>query len=694
MKTFFLTILFAYAISVSGCADKINSETQILNSPNGNVNTDPNQSVNNLPNPTNTNQNNSPRLQAAPPTNEMLNSLSPTENDFDTRWFLHDSYYVLTGQPKKFFNTEVGKNSEEVLTNLLNTIFQIPFQIDYSKIERFTLAAAPQGIFTLDAPAQNGTITKRQSLALRRTIIFNLTEPIAKTMIQTICNSQSNQSLESIKKQIAKIEYYNLLPPKIPTDQIRAGIFAPNDNTVVIFIMLTDDANKLLAEKNSTDSAAVKRLKRLDTNSNILTLSASWEGINADPQRLIEIPFVGTIVSYLGETNAQQFVQNFRAINLTVKPDAQVKKPMLSIRYDAINDEGATKIHEIFLGIHITAQTTFAAMKDETMASLPLSKDTTINLLKSIEIEKTEDSAGFYFRINKFDGFDKTIKDGIAEMSTRLQKEKILINKVEQLKNLADVSIQYDKLNKKFPQPIRNDDGKPILSWRIAILPLIGQQELYNKFNLKEPWDSPTNIKLLENIPAAFIPIDNNIDKGKTQIQRFTSPETPLADTELTIEKIKQPFHTLLLIQTAPENAIEWTKPDELIFDENNLNKIFGDTIIGISFSSVPIVQNFLPPNNQQSQLQRTLLTALIKDKPLPPPLNQNQINNHNHDGHDHDGHEHHDHDGHDHHDHDHHGHDHNHEGHNHEGHDHNHDHGSSNSPPPSVTLPIIMPKN
>ncbi|MDR2644031.1 MAG: DUF1559 domain-containing protein [Planctomycetaceae bacterium] len=662
MRTFFLTILFVFAILISGCSNK---EVKTLPDAEGglkNPDTAPTNSSNmtdeNLPElPTN-----NPERTVSKPTKEMLTALGEKQNDIDTRWFFPDTYYVLTGQPKKFFETEIGKGTEDVLSSALNTIFQMQFPIDYSKIERFILAAAPQGVITFDETAADGTKNSRRSLALRRVNIFHLTEPIANSMLQKIWTSQSNTPLESVKRNIAGVEYYDLLSPKIPTDQIRAGILLPDDRTIVIFIMLTEDANKLFAAKSNVTSAAVERLSYLDVKSNALTLSASWEGIVAEPMRMTEIPFIGSILSNIGNENAIQFMQNFRAINLVVNPSAQVGKPMLTVRYDAIDNNGATKLYELFLGIHVTAQTAFAAMKDEAANSLPLSKETSVQLLKAIELEKTNDT-GFYFRINKFDGFDTVLKSGFAETSDKLRLEKLMIRKIEQLKTLTDVSIQYDKLNKKFPQPIRDSDGKALLSWRVAILPLIGQQELYNNFNLKEPWDSPTNLKLVEKIPVIFLPVDGNIAKGKTQIQRFSSNETPLADANLTLSKVKQPLNTVLLIQTSAEHAIEWTKPDELIYEENKLNKICGDSFIGTTFSSTPIVQNFLPANNPQSKNQLAIFSAIIKGDPLPlqsPASNHNHDHNHNHNDHEH--------------------------------HDHDHDHNAPQTPPTPTVLPIITP--
>ena len=43
--------------------------------------------------------------------------------------------------------------------------------------------------------------------------------------------------------------------------------------------------------------------------------------------------------------------------------------------------------------------------------------------------------------------------------------------------------------------------GKPLLSWRVAILPGLEQGNLYKQFRLDEPWDSPHNLTLLPLMP-------------------------------------------------------------------------------------------------------------------------------------------------------------------------------------------------
>src|SRR5262245_36550552 len=45
----------------------------------------------------------------------------------------------------------------------------------------------------------------------------------------------------------------------------------------------------------------------------------------------------------------------------------------------------------------------------------------------------------------------------------------------------------------RFPPAAIHKEGKPLLSWRVALLPILGQKALYEKFRLEEPWDSPHN---------------------------------------------------------------------------------------------------------------------------------------------------------------------------------------------------------
>ncbi len=57
-----------------------------------------------------------------------------------------------------------------------------------------------------------------------------------------------------------------------------------------------------------------------------------------------------------------------------------------------------------------------------------------------------------------------------------------------------------------FPAAANVDEsGKPLLSWRVHILPYVEQQALYNQFHLDEPWDSEHNRQLIPLMPALYV---------------------------------------------------------------------------------------------------------------------------------------------------------------------------------------------
>src|SRR5262249_26906990 len=84
---------------------------------------------------------------------------------------------------------------------------------------------------------------------------------------------------------------------------------------------------------------------------------------------------------------------------------------------------------------------------------------------------------------------------------------------VKNLKQIAQAMEEYLKAFAKLPAAAVYDkydkDGKPTVSWRVMVLPFLGDAEksIYDAIDTREPWDGPNNKKLLDKMPKVFAPV-------------------------------------------------------------------------------------------------------------------------------------------------------------------------------------------
>jgi hypothetical protein len=130
------------------------------------------------------------------------------------------------------------------------------------------------------------------------------------------------------------------------------------------------------------------------------------------------------------------------------------------------------------------------------------------------------------------------------------------------------------------PAAIYGKDGQALLSWRVLLLPYLEQRELYAKFHLDEPWDSPHNQPLLKEMPKIYVrPMSSGAaDKYGTIYQAFVGKGTVFESKEgMSLGELtnRGSMSSTMLIVDAAER-VPWTKPDDLVYAEDQPLPAFG----------------------------------------------------------------------------------------------------------------------
>jgi hypothetical protein len=137
-------------------------------------------------------------------------------------------------------------------------------------------------------------------------------------------------------------------------------------------------------------------------------------------------------------------------------------------------------------------------------------------------------------------------------------------------KQIAVAMWMFHDTNNSFPPHASYDgSGKPLLSWRVHLLPFLGEDNLYQQFHLNEPWDSAHNRTLITKMPDIYRPPPNShgIGEGKTLFLAPVGDETifPVSKGGTQIQDIARgTSNTILVVEVTAPHAVIWTKPEDL----------------------------------------------------------------------------------------------------------------------------------
>ena len=119
-----------------------------------------------------------------------------------------------------------------------------------------------------------------------------------------------------------------------------------------------------------------------------------------------------------------------------------------------------------------------------------------------------------------------------------------------------------------YPPPITFDaTGKKMHSWRVLILPYLGEKRLYERYDLSKPWDAIENSMMQASIPDVYVSPANSKAGivGESNYMLLTGPRTlfPAAGPFSPVNIGDGPENTLLVVETN-NTTIPWTEPADL----------------------------------------------------------------------------------------------------------------------------------
>lgn len=98
-------------------------------------------------------------------------------------------------------------------------------------------------------------------------------------------------------------------------------------------------------------------------------------------------------------------------------------------------------------------------------------------------------------------------------------------------------------------------------SWRVQILPYLGETALYRQIHLNEPWDSPWNRQFHNRMPAIFKNPNRKLPTGFTTYSVITGKETLFsANQSCSLEDVTKKIDDVLLI--VERTPVCWMNPE------------------------------------------------------------------------------------------------------------------------------------
>lgn len=187
-----------------------------------------------------------------------------------------------------------------------------------------------------------------------------------------------------------------------------------------------------------------------------------------------------------------------------------------------------------------------------------------MQVLNSVTIETTDASVEIDAKV------DSSVYLAVNMMLPAIQQARKAAQRMQSMNNMKQMMLalhNYAAVHKGFPPAVIVDPESGVKrSWRVEILPYVEQAQLYDRYKKNEPWDSESNLKVLDEMPQVFA-LPGAEGTNETPYQAIVSEDGALTPKEDGGNRKFRDFtdgmsNTVVLVETKP--FVPWTKPDDV----------------------------------------------------------------------------------------------------------------------------------
>jgi hypothetical protein len=195
---------------------------------------------------------------------------------------------------------------------------------------------------------------------------------------------------------------------------------------------------------------------------------------------------------------------------------------------------------------------------------------------------------------------------------TAAQQEALRQEALNKLKSIGIALAVYHDVHKSFPPPaLLSPKGNLLLSWRVAILPYLDQKDLYEEFDLTQPWDSEHNRPLVAKMPDVYRFPLSKAPAGNTVFMTVRGADTAYpGPMGVSYRQIRDgTSRTIAVVESNDSLALPWTKPGDCPFNSEEPAQLLGGHFPGVFLANFCDGSAHVLPTTIGNDALRALLT-------------------------------------------------------------------------------------